>query len=645
MKKILLTILLLTTGVFFAQTPCVGGMAGSYPCSGYDLLSFIPYTDFGADDANDSWGWTDPNNGKEYALVGLDNGVAFVDITDPLNPVYLGKLPTHTDASLWRDIKTYNNYAFVVSEAFNHGMQVFDLTRLRNVTNPPVIFTEDAHYDGFGNAHNLVINESEGYAYGVGTNTYNGGPHFVNIQDPLNPVGEGGYSLGNYSHDGQVVTYTGPDSDYTGREIYVGSNEDYVVIADITDKLNPETISITTYNNTVYTHQGWFTEDQKYFLLGDEIDEITYGFNTRIIIFDFTDLDAPVVSFEYTGPTSATDHNLYIKGNEMYLANYKAGFRVHDISDIQNGNIIETGYFDVFPTNNNVGYVGAWNVYPYFGSGTIMVSALTYSDPSYIGGLYLLKSSAPDTTPPVAVCQNITVSLDANGNVIVPATSVDGGSSDNSGFYTATLNNNTFNCSDIGNNTVILTITDPSGNTATCNAVITVIDDLPPVVTCPADQTVEYDTGLSYYTLPNYIANSQAAATDNCISPAAITQSPLPGTQLTQGVYTVSFESIDIYDNIGSCTFVLTVNEVLSVIENELNSDISIFPNPASEKFVINSNSVPLEAVSVYDILGKKLFNTSEVNSETITVDISGYNKGIYFVLVNNSLVKKIIKQ
>ncbi len=81
------------------------------------------------------------------------------------------------------------------------------------------------------------------------------------------------------------------------------------------------------------------------------------------------------------------------------------------------------------------------------------------------------------------------------------------------------------------------------------------------------------------------------------------------------------------------------------MIENELNSDISIFPNPASEKFVINSNSVPLEAVSVYDILGKKLFNTSEVNSETITVDISGYNKGIYFVLVNNSLVKKIIKQ
>ncbi len=394
MKQFLLTAgFLLATTISIAQTPCVNGFAGSYPCNGYDLLSFIPWTTFGATNANDSWGWTDPQDGKEYALVGVRNGVAFVDISDPVNPVYLGKLPTHTSATLWRDVKVYQNYAFVVSEAGGHGMQVFDLTRLRSVNNPPETFTEDAHYGGFGNAHNLVINESEGFAYGVGTGTFNGGPHFVDISDPLNPTAAGGYSLGGYSHDGQVVTYNGPDADYAGRTIYIGSNTSDIVIADITDKSNPTTISTIQYPNTSYTHQGWFTDDQKYFILGDEIDELDFGFNTRNIIFDFSDLDNPSLTFEYYGPTPATDHNAYVKGDMLYLANYKAGVRMIDISDIENENFTEVGYFDVYPSNNSAGYDGAWNVYPYFESGNLLVSSLTYSDNNYLGGMYIIRAS------------------------------------------------------------------------------------------------------------------------------------------------------------------------------------------------------------------------------------------------------------
>ena len=392
MKKILLSILIASCSIIQAQTPCINGMAGDYPCNGYDLQVFIPCTDFGADNANDSWGWTDPDDGTEYALVGLDNGTAFLDISDPINPIYLGKLPTHTSSSLWRDVKVYNNYAFVVSEANNHGMQIFDLTRLRDVANPPETFTEDAHYGGFGGAHNIVINEETGYAYGVGAD-YSGGAHFVNIQDPLNPIGEGGYSGSGYTHDAQVVVYDGPDSDYTGKEIYIGSNEDKVVIVDVTDKTNPVLISAVTYTNDAYTHQGWFTEDLTYFIVGDEIDELNFGFNTRNIVFDFTDLDNPQLSFEYSGPTSATDHNGYVDGDKFYLANYKAGMRVIDISDISNENMTEIGFFDVFPSNNTAGYDGAWNVYPYFESGNIIISSLKYSSPDYVPGFYLVKSS------------------------------------------------------------------------------------------------------------------------------------------------------------------------------------------------------------------------------------------------------------
>ncbi len=390
--KITLLLLLAITTTIYSQDECTGGLAAGYPCNDYDLMSHLSNAFFGATEGNDSWGWTDPDTGKEYALMGLDNGAAFVDISDPVNPIYLGKLPTATSSSIWRDIKTYNNYAFIVSEAGGHGIQIFDLTKLRNVSNPPVTFSEDAHYSGFGSAHNIVINEDTGYAYGVGTNTYSGGPHFVNIQNPLNPIAAGGYALDSYSHDGQVITYNGPDTDYTGREIYVGSNENEVVIVDVTDKGNPQGISAVGYSNIAYTHQGWFTEDHTYFIVGDEIDESYFGFNTRTIVMDFTDLDNPYPLFDYFGTTPAIDHNGYVKGDNYFLSNYSAGMRVLDISDIANQNITEIGYFDSYPSNNNTSYHGVWSVYPYFASGNIVISDIE-------GGLFIVRKSNTLNTP------------------------------------------------------------------------------------------------------------------------------------------------------------------------------------------------------------------------------------------------------
>lgn len=375
MKKVLLVLSILTTSLCLAQTPCVNGMAGSFECNGYDLISQIPLSTMNSVKANDSWGWTDPQDGKEYAIICLNEATAFIDISDPVNPIYLGQLPGESpDHTTWRDAKTYNNHVFIVSEDTGHGMQVFDLTRLRNVANPPEIFTTDAVYNGFGSAHNIVINEATGYAYGVGTGTFSGGPHFVNIQDPVNPAAEGGYSVDGYTHDAMVVIYDGPDTDYTGQEIFFGSNENEVVIVDVTDKGNPQTISTIGYNNISYTHQGWLTEDQRYFLLGDETDEINLGFNSRTIIFDFEDLDNPQLHFEYSGPSGATDHNGYVKGDKFYLANNAAGLRVVDIADIANENMTEVGFFDSYSANNSAGFNGSWNIYPFFDSGHIVIS-------------------------------------------------------------------------------------------------------------------------------------------------------------------------------------------------------------------------------------------------------------------------------
>jgi choice-of-anchor B domain-containing protein len=389
MKVKLTFSMLIFSCITFAQTLCSSGLAGVYPCSNIDLMSRLSLTQLGGTssaEGNDIWGWTDPLDNKEYAIIGLTSHTAFVNITNPTVPIYLGKLPTTTANSIWRDIKVYSNHAFIVSEAAGHGLQVFDLTRLRNVTSPQT-FSTDALYTGFGNCHNIAINEATGFAYAVGTTTYNGGPHIVNIQNPTNPILAGGYGAQNYTHDAQIVVYNGPDAQHVGKEIFFGANESKVVVVDVTNKANPILLSTFFYANTAYAHQGWLTNDHKHFLLGDELDESTFGFNTKTVIIDMTDLDLPVLKSNYFGATAAIDHNGYVKGNEFYLANYRAGFRLIDITNINSGPVNEVGFFDTFPTSNSNSFNGAWSVYPYFASGNIIISDIER-------GLFVLRKAA-----------------------------------------------------------------------------------------------------------------------------------------------------------------------------------------------------------------------------------------------------------
>ncbi len=369
--------------------PCENGMAGEYPCNGYDLLGFVSLTTFQSQEGNDIWGWVDTTTGKEYALMGLNDGTAFIDVSDTENLIYLGKLPTATTSSSWRDIKVYNDFAYIVSEADNHGVQVFDLKKLRDVSDPPQTFSSDGRYTAIGNAHNIVINEETGFAYPVGTarsDEFNGGVHFLDLQNPTEPTLAGGWGDNGYTHDAQVITYNGPDTDYSGAEIFVGANENQVVVVDITDKEAPVELSTLPYPNIGYTHQGWFTEDQRYFILGDELDEVNSGFRSRTLIFDMTDLDNPILHDTYLGPTSAIDHNGYVVGNEFFLANYRAGVRILDISQITEKNITEIGFFDTFPANDDTRFDGVWSVYPFFESGKILVSDINR-------GFFVIKKS------------------------------------------------------------------------------------------------------------------------------------------------------------------------------------------------------------------------------------------------------------
>lgn len=213
----------------------------------------------------------------------------------------------------------------------------------------------------------------------------------IDVRSPGNPTFAGcfadtetGRQKTGYTHDAQCVVYRGPDADYQGREICFNASETALGIADVTDKAAPSSISVASYPNVGYTHQGWLTDDHAYFYINDELDEINGSVEgTRTLVWDVTDLDDPILVREHFGTTASSDHNLYVKGDRMYQSNYVSGLRVLDISDPENP--VEVGYFDtVSAGENEPGFDGSWSNYPYFESGVIVVTSMKE-------GLFVLK--------------------------------------------------------------------------------------------------------------------------------------------------------------------------------------------------------------------------------------------------------------
>ena len=348
--------------------PCAGGMAGPFPCDSMDLLSYMPHAGLGVRGGRltDIWGWTDPLTGKEYALVGQDGGLTFVDVSDPLRPRAVGVLP-----STGRDVKVYKNNAFVIGG--ETGVQIFDLKVLR-FANSFTTFLAHGRYTELSNGHNIAINEATGFAYVVGGNTCRGGLHMIDVSSPPNPSFAGCYTDAGWIHDVQCILYDGPDTDYSGREICVGLSGSFLSVIDVTDKASPAAVATATYAGAQYAHQGWFTEDRRYFIQNDELDN-NYSATSRTLIWDMADLDNPIMVHEYFGPTSATDHNLYVHGSRAYLSNYTAGLRVLDIADPLTP--VEIAFFDTHPADDDPGFRdGSWSNYPFFESGITILSSM-----------------------------------------------------------------------------------------------------------------------------------------------------------------------------------------------------------------------------------------------------------------------------
>lgn len=351
-----------------------------FPAQGVTLLSWLPLGRFhdGSANANDVYGYASPG-GREYAILGLEKGTGFVDITNPLLPVVVAVMP---DArSLWSDMTTVGEYAFNVNES-GGGMQVFDLRRIDEG-----IVTQVASLTGGGLAtsHTITASPAGPYLFLNGSGAGEGGLVAVDVSDPVHPLVRGQWQT-MYVHDSWIHSYhVGP---YEGREIAfcaVGMNG--LRIVDVTDKDNLFTVSGGGYPNLSYCHHTWLDVDERYLFVNDELDEIwDEDVNTSTTyVLNVSSLANPSYFTSFSNGNSAIDHNPMGRGKYLYEANYTSGLRIYDVADP--ASVREVAYFDSRPENDGQTFNGAWGVFVGLPSGVILVSDMER-------GLFVLKHDA-----------------------------------------------------------------------------------------------------------------------------------------------------------------------------------------------------------------------------------------------------------
>ncbi len=360
--------------------PIFPGQEGPYEAKGIILQSQVPINILHSSSSNaaDCWGYVSPS-GREYAAIGVQKGTAFVEITDPNNPVVIKFIPGPD--SLWHDVAIVGPYAYTCSEG-GSGIGVIDLTQIDAGI---VTHVQDKMQNGHSSSHTLIQNtDSDDYIYLCGTNINNGGLTAVSLKptaltptaSPTNPVIAGAWT-GHYVHEATAVTYTsGP---YAGREIVFccggdsgGWTAPRLSIIDVTDKSNMHMIGQCTWPNAGYSHQGWLSADRKYFYLDDELDDWNFGVTSTTHVIDIQDLANPHQVATFTNGNTAIDHNLYVHKGKLFSSNYSSGLRVFDLDAPLAG--VEIAFFDTRPEDNVTDFNGNWGNYPFFPSGNIILS-------------------------------------------------------------------------------------------------------------------------------------------------------------------------------------------------------------------------------------------------------------------------------
>ena len=318
------------------------------------------------------------STGREYALVGASFGMSIVDVTIPTAPVQVKQIPgIH---NLWREIKVRGNFAYVTTEG-GGGLQIVDLRSLPDTAG--LIYhnwTGSGAGIGLNSMHSLHIDRNFIYLYG--SNLFGGGAYVADITDPWNPVYVGNYQnvSSPYVHDGYVRNDT-----LYGCHIYQG----FFDVVDFTNKSAPVELA-SQATPGAFTHNSWLSKDSKTLFTTDEVA------NSFLTAYDISNLSSinELDRIQSNPGSNSFVHNVHIinvAGNDYAVTSwYTDGFTITDVGRPRN--MIQVGNYDTY-TGLCTGEVGAWGVYPFLPSGTIVVSnineGLFVLTPNYVRACYL----------------------------------------------------------------------------------------------------------------------------------------------------------------------------------------------------------------------------------------------------------------
>jgi choice-of-anchor B domain-containing protein len=402
-------------------TSCSNGLAGAFPCHNVDYLAQVQLQEIPTQptSASEIWGFVDADDNREYAILGHRNGTAIYDVTTPATPVLVGNIPGNP--SLWREVKAlqvpqaggpHRAYAYVTTEAPGGGLQIIDLSNLPTSVSLANTLTQFSsshtlYVSNIDYATNVALPGRQPFLYIAGANIGGGAYRIYDLTNPVAPVLVTPPPAGTgYMHDSTSMLITDNRTTQCANghnpcEVLVDFNENSVDLWDVTDKSAPVRLSTTSYPTASYVHSGWPTEDNRYIVVHDELDELQRSLNTHIYTLDVGDLRTPSLVTSYIGGNTATDHNGYTIGDRYYVSHYKRGLVIFNLTNPRA--LTEVASFDTYlsPSANSAGTDGAWGVYPFLPSGTLLVSDIE-------NGMFLLRrnETLPPPPPPPPPSQN-----------------------------------------------------------------------------------------------------------------------------------------------------------------------------------------------------------------------------------------------
>ena len=596
----------------------------TYASNNFSLISVISpetYTNSYGCKYSGCWGWYQASKNKEYAIAGSASGTYWVDVTNPATPTVCAFRPGKITTTVWREIKTYQNYCYVISDDGGpNSFQIFDMQYLpdsvRKVYDSQALFKR---------GHTLWVDGNKLYVAGITySNNTTSSMNVYSLATPTAPV-----LLRRLNQDASFISYVHDMMPVNDTIFASCGNQGMYVFKYNTNNTFTQLGSLTTYSGSGFNHSSALTPNKQTLVFTDEVPT---GKPIKVAnVSNLANIQVLAITNQYT---QTTPHNPFMVSNNLcFMASYQDGLQLYNISTPSTPSL--AGYFDTFyqggGNNNNWAgdaYDGLWGAYPYFPSKNIF--ALDQNN-----GLFMLKTNLyqnplPNFNIPASICSGATLSI-VNTSTFTTGYSwtITGGSP-----ATSTLSNPTVSFLSAGVKTITLLASNATTTTAVMTKTINVTNNI---------TTITSSTNTSCGTCSTGIASVVAGGGN---SPYTYTWSPYGGNNSTAinlgtGCYTVTVKDAN------SCvTSSSTCIGFISGIEKLTydNSEILIYPNPANSKCTIEYYG-NLFNCYLYNNLGQ-LVSENKNNKNSTIIDLTNYTKGVYFVEIETGkdrFRKKII--